>query len=217
MSNSEKLGLGRSFNEITESTNNTDKTAIGITIEKADEIRDRINKDPLTRLTRKEVWNDKLVETLKDNPDSKIVVLFIDLKDFKKVNDTKGHDMGDEVLIYSAEVISDSFRDRDTIAISFESEEERLNVGRNGGDEFGVILNLGRISDEECKNITDMVSARISENFHQGEVAKTTGVGITIGSAIWDGNEPARELVHRSDMSMLEEKERQRTEQGSYR
>ena len=57
----------------------------------------------------------------------KIAVFFLDLDDFKKINDSLGHEVGDKVLIKSAKRLKNILRDGDT-------------VGRLGGDEFIILL-----------------------------------------------------------------------------
>ncbi len=78
---------------------------------------------------------------------TKLTMIMIDLDYFKKINDTYGHDAGDEVLIQFSKLVISNFRDIDT-------------AGRIGGEEFAVIMpetsiNEGKKAAERLKNIIE--------------------------------------------------------------
>jgi diguanylate cyclase (GGDEF)-like protein len=84
--------------------------------------------DSLTGLPNRRLFSDRLGAALSattGRPDLRVGVLYIDLDDFKPVNDTYGHDAGDEVLLNTAHRLRHNIRPRDTVA-------------RLGGDEFAV-------------------------------------------------------------------------------
>jgi diguanylate cyclase (GGDEF)-like protein/PAS domain S-box-containing protein len=87
------------------------------------------NFDPLTKLPNRSMFQDRLSQELKKTQRTvhKLALLFIDLDNFKEVNDTLGHDAGDLLLVEAAQRIASCVRDSDTVA-------------RLGGDEFTVIL-----------------------------------------------------------------------------
>lgn len=87
------------------------------------------NYDVLTHLPNRQLFHDRLEQLIKkaQRDQERLAVLFIDLDHFKEVNDTLGHDVGDELLAEAALRIKDSVRDCDTVA-------------RLGGDEFTVLL-----------------------------------------------------------------------------
>jgi diguanylate cyclase (GGDEF)-like protein/PAS domain S-box-containing protein len=87
------------------------------------------NYDPLTKLVNRRLFREKLNQTIKHSRRSgnAFSLLFIDLDKFKAVNDTLGHDVGDQLLKKAAKRIKACLRDTDTIS-------------RLGGDEFTVIL-----------------------------------------------------------------------------
>ncbi|MCV2358481.1 EAL domain-containing protein [Paucibacter sp. TC2R-5] len=87
------------------------------------------NYDGLTHLPNRQLFHDRLEQLIKkaQRDQERVAVLFIDLDHFKEVNDTLGHDVGDELLEEAALRIKDSVRDCDTVA-------------RLGGDEFTVLL-----------------------------------------------------------------------------
>lgn len=211
-----KSGLGKPLGEILDDAKDG-PTAIGVILAAADELRSSMNNDALTKVTTKSVWFESLKNTLTSNPESNICVIFLDLQNFKKVNDEQGHNKGDEVLIHTANTLKNTFRSGDSIAITYESEEERNDIGRLGGDEFGVILNLDNIGSLDPDEYIASIISRLTDNFYNNQLLKQSGVGVTIGYAIWDGAESAQELLKRADESMLKEKAAQRAEYGSYR
>lgn len=93
------------------------------------------NTDNLTGLSNRVVLTDRLEQVLnqRNSKDRQCAILFIDLDDFKKVNDTKGHHIGDELLIEVSKRLRKIVRKGDTVA-------------RFGGDEF--ILLLENISNQ---------------------------------------------------------------------
>jgi diguanylate cyclase (GGDEF)-like protein len=99
--------------------------------------------DPLTKLPNRALFVDRLGHALVRCQRSKtmVAVFFIDLDNFKKTNDTLGHDAGDDLLIATAARVLDSIRSGDTGA-------------RLAGDEFTIMLD----------NITDIAQAMVVAN-----------------------------------------------------
>ena len=102
-----------------------------ITEKKANEqlIWEQANFDPLTELPNRRMFYDRLGQEIKKAHRSALsmAVLFIDLDHFKEVNDTLGHEKGDQLLVEAANRIGHCIRETDTVA-------------RLGGDEFIIIL-----------------------------------------------------------------------------
>lgn len=102
---------------------------LAVEIKQGDEARHASLHDPLTGLPNRALFNDRLEHGMahaKRNGIS-LVVMFLDLDDFKSINDTHGHDVGDIVLTTIAGRIKQASRDEDTVC-------------RHGGDEFLYML-----------------------------------------------------------------------------
>ncbi len=95
-----------------------------------EQVQHQARHDVLTELPNRRLFEDRLQQTLFQAARSKqtFAVMLIDLDGFKFVNDTFGHDVGDELLVQVAALLKSKLRQSDT-------------VGRLGGDEFSVIVN----------------------------------------------------------------------------
>jgi len=103
-----------------------DMTALS---EAEEELRRLAHHDPLTGLTNRLLFTDRLDSGLRaaHRNDSGLALLFLDVNDFKRINDTHGHAVGDQVLCVFARRLESCVRETDTVA-------------RMGGDEFTVLL-----------------------------------------------------------------------------
>lgn len=132
--------------------------------------------------------------------DHKIVILFIDADNFKRINDTLGHDVGNDVLIETAKRINASLRENDIAA-------------RIGGDEFVVMLT--NVRTDEIISIADKIfksiSKPISSNGHN--VFATFSMGV---STFPDDSDKIDELIKQADMSMYHAKEQGRNRYEKY-
>ncbi|MDH4285259.1 MAG: GGDEF domain-containing protein, partial [Gallionellaceae bacterium] len=102
-------------------------------------IRQLAYYDPLTRLPNRYLLNDRLAQIIAASRRSKYycALMFLDLDNFKQLNDTYGHSMGDLLLMEVAYRITGSVREVDTVA-------------RLGGDEFVVVLN--KLDTDEARS-----------------------------------------------------------------
>lgn len=157
-------------------------------------IRRQAHYDGLTSLPNRLLAMDRLAQAIHvaERSGEKIVLMFVDLDDFKKVNDTLGHDAGDDLLIQAALRLSESVRSGDT-------------VGRHGGDEFLVIMS-GLASAAEA----EVVARRIIEAFQLPFIVagQEVTVSASIGLASYpdDAAVPAV-LLRYADLAMYDAKE----------
>ena len=126
--------------------------------------------DPLTRLPNRLLLMDRTRQALArlHRSDGVVALLFIDLDRFKAVNDTFGHEVGDQLLIDVAKRLEEMMRDSDTVA-------------RLGGDEF-VILGEDIDGDAEALALAERVLGALREPFKVGsaEVSMPASVGVSV-------------------------------------
>jgi diguanylate cyclase (GGDEF)-like protein len=125
-------------------------------------------------------------------------LIFIDLDNFKLVNDTYGHAAGDDVLFTVAEILRARTRETDI-------------VGRLGGDEFGVVLAHATFEDTQRK------AAQLAEAIDALEVrdesrpeTPVVRVGASCGVVEWRTAQTAAALIARADQAMFLEKSRRK-------
>jgi two-component system cell cycle response regulator len=121
-------------------------------------------------------------------------VLLIDIDHFKKVNDTYGHNIGDEVLKIFAERLKNSLRSFDLVA-------------RLGGEEFVAIL--PEVSTERAYIIAERLRRAIAEepfpcSIPEGQIVVTSSLG---GTIIGPGEHTALEILERADKCLYQAKE----------
>ena len=154
--------------------------------------------DNLTGLPNRLLLIDRIEQAIKKVTRHKIIggLIFIDLDNFKLINDTLGHDIGDALLITVAKKMKDSIRDEDT-------------VSRVGGDEFVILLdNLGSTKDDARRNIKYLAS-KIKNSLNSIEYIEghknisTPSIGITLFS---DDSVSVKDLIKQADTAMYEAK-----------
>lgn len=130
-----------------------------------------------------------------EQPSDRFVVMFIDLDQFKPVNDTYGHHMGDQLLLAVAQRIRSLIRNEDI-------------VGRLGGDEF---LLIAQTHEAEAQLIADKLIAQLAQPFEIDGVTLLIGASIGIASYPQHGRD-ADTLVHAADQAMYQAKENGRNQ-----
>lgn len=162
-----------------------------------EQIRYRANYDSLTDLPNRLNFVEHLNEAVSRNRRNPghTVLMFIDLDRFKTINDTLGHDFGDELIRQVATRIGAVIRETDI-------------VSRLGGDEFTVLL--PDMTDEiHASIIAKNILASLAEPFmlYGHEVYSSASIGITICP---DDGEDANTLLKNADMAMYEAKDQGR-------
>ena len=160
----------------------------------AEQILHQAHFDALTDLPNRFLSLDRLTQLLNEaqRNDEKVAVLFLDLDDFKKVNDTLGHETGDNLLIDSAQRLRSVVRSGDT-------------VGRLGGDEFIVLLG-GLAEASAAQPIVENLLDRFRDAFRIDgrELMMTISIGIAVYPS--DGDN-ASQLLRNADSAMYHSKE----------
>ncbi|MDP3291614.1 MAG: diguanylate cyclase [Sulfuricurvum sp.] len=150
----------------------------------------RVQHDPLTGATNRTTLNDRLEHaiTRSKRRKDKIALYFIDLNDFKLVNDRYGHEAGDRLLQDVAKNIRACLRNSDTVC-------------RYGGDEFIVMIEEVK-GEDHLQSIRDAIAAAISEPIYLDE--KTTLFAkASIGLACYpDDATDTDSLIKAADMAM---------------
>jgi len=189
--------------------------------ESEDKIRYLAYYDSLTRLPNRESFKEKLQVALDDAQKNATsgAVLFMDIDEFKRINDTLGHDVGDELLKQLSARLTSLMRQTDAISLgAMHTPEEAANesikvrklkesdiVTRLGGDEFTVLL-----TDVKDVNSTGVIANRILQRISQSfnldghEVFVTSSIGIAMFPE--DGNDVDKLLKH-ADTAMYHAKE----------
>lgn len=166
-------------------------------VKQGDEARHASLHDPLTGLPNRALFNDRLEHGLahaKRNGVS-LVVMFLDLDDFKSINDTHGHDVGDIVLTTIAGRIKQASRDEDTVC-------------RHGGDEFLYMLaeiRSERDSTTIAEKIIAMIEAPCDIRIRDINMSLVIHPSIGIASFPADGI-TAESLVANADKAMYQAK-----------
>ena len=150
--------------------------------------------DPLTKLPNRILLHDRFTQAVafQQRHQKKLAVCFVDLDNFKVINDRYGHDIGDELLIQVAERIKTTLRDVDT-------------VSRHGGDEF--ILLLSEVTNvEHCQEILIRLHQHLAQPYdcrgHHCQISVSTGV-----SFYPDDVDNLDTLIRHADQAMYQSKQ----------
>ncbi len=153
--------------------------------------------DPLTGLANRQLFRDRLAHVVRRSKRTgeAAALMFLDLDGFKRINDTLGHEAGDELLRQVAFWLTGCVREEDSVA-------------RLGGDEFVVLLSrisgpeaVGRVAETILRRLCQRV--RLSEH----EVGVTVSIGVTM--VPFDSDDPGV-LMKYADLAMYRAKERGR-------
>jgi diguanylate cyclase (GGDEF)-like protein/PAS domain S-box-containing protein len=154
-----------------------------------DQLRHLAFHDQLTGLANRALFKEHLDQALRrqSRMGGGLAVLFIDLDEFKSVNDIHGHTLGDELLKQAAARLTAILRDADAIA-------------RIGGDEFAVLFE-GVALGHDASGAAERVVESFAQPFtlESVEVFVTASMGLTVNDS---GTESAEELIRNADLAM---------------
>lgn len=157
------------------------------------DMRDQALRDPLTGLPNRTLLGDRLAHALqRSTRGGPVAVLFVDLDDFKLINDSRGHRAGDELLCAVATRLRGAMRPGDTIA-------------RFGGDEFCIV----------CDDVSDVVEATAIASRVIKEIARPLALqsgehlaSASVGIALAGGRgQPAENVIRAADAAIYRAKE----------
>ncbi len=173
-----------------------------------EEIRTLAFHDALTKLPNRRLLNDRLSQTMATSKRSGCfgALMFLDLDNFKPLNDTHGHEVGDLLLRQVADRLKSCVREVDTVA-------------RFGGDEFVVVLSDLAASQSESRSRAQVVAEKIRVTLSKPYLLSVQRPGqadasvehhctVSIGVAMFVSQEPGLDNILKwADMAMYEAKE----------
>jgi diguanylate cyclase (GGDEF)-like protein/PAS domain S-box-containing protein len=154
-----------------------------------DQLRHQAFHDPLTDLANRALFTDRVEHALarRSGASDAPAVLFVDLDDFKAVNDSLGHSAGDDVLRAVGRRLLSCIRSEDTVA-------------RLGGDEFGILLD-GSNDEAEALEVAERIKNSVSEPYSIDGQEVTVGASIGIAHGKTSTGE-AGDLLRNADVAM---------------
>jgi diguanylate cyclase (GGDEF)-like protein len=150
------------------------------------ELERRALHDPLTGLANRTLFADRAGRALAQR-DERVAALFLDLDDFKTINDTHGHQAGDQLLVAVADALRRSVRPEDTVA-------------RLGGDEFAILIERGA-TEGGARTLADRLLAALRTPVRVAgrDRSISASIGISLGVS---GTATAETLMREADIAM---------------
>ncbi|GBD31669.1 Cyclic di-GMP phosphodiesterase Gmr [bacterium HR33] len=154
------------------------------------ELLEQVTRDPLTGLANRAYFLTVLgraVERSRKNPGYRFALVFVDLDDFKRINDTYGHLIGDQCLVVVGRRLESSVRPGDVVA-------------RLGGDEFTVLLD-GVSDAADVRKVVRRIQETLSSPWEVGgyELKTTASIGVALAEGQYAD---AGEVLHAADRAM---------------
>jgi len=158
------------------------------------ELKEMLTIDTLTNIPNRRYLDFQLESLLKENVqfDSQFGILFFDIDHFKDINDTYGHNIGDEVLKVVANTLKSNVRGKDI-------------VGRWGGEEFIGVFNISTL--ESLMFLAEKLRILIEKSMYKFQDNDPINVTVSIGGTIYEKDESISDLIQRADKLMYESKQ----------
>jgi diguanylate cyclase (GGDEF)-like protein len=153
------------------------------------------NTDGLTKLYNKRYFDEKLKSeiALVKNLGDPLSLLILDLDNFKKINDTHGHPVGDQVLRRLGEIVQASIRETDCAC-------------RYGGEEFAVIL--PGTDREKSLDVAERIRQAMAADIFETSRGNKFSITVSIGLGQYITGETCAELIRRTDQALYQAKGR---------
>ncbi len=149
--------------------------------------------DPLTDLANQTLFYDRLTHAISraERNSESLAILYLDIDNFKSINDDHGHEFGDQVLLVLADRLKTAVRASDTVA-------------RLGADEFAIILE-NIISDEDIAKVSQKIMASASAEIQLHDLSTQPSLSCGISRFPKNGKLP-NHLIRLADIAMTEAK-----------
>ncbi len=166
------------------------------------------NYDSLTGLPNRTLFRDRLAQAMSRARRSGVpmVLMFLDLDNFKVINDSLGHEVGDQLLRHVANMLESCLRDTDTVAHRVDNNwgPDAITVSRLGGDEFTVIAEQVASAEDAAllaRRVLDALATPLQLLEHELHVSASIGISMyPVDDTDLDG------LVRHTDMAMYRSK-----------
>jgi len=153
------------------------------------ELKDKLRIDPLTKVANRHYFDFQITKRIDEAKVFKNTfgILIADIDHFKRINDTYGHLVGDEILKIVANSLSSNVEKTDT-------------VSRWGGEEFIAIVEVSNLKDLE--KIAERLRKVVMTSSHQIDSGESLSVTISIGGTLYQEADSVKSLIDRADQSM---------------
>lgn len=165
----------------------------GLIEEKTQQLNELAFYDVLTGLVNRRLFIQQLEQEVKalQRNGKKAALMYLDLDDFKKVNDTLGHNAGDQLLVEVAKKLKGTMRSSDIIC-------------RLGGDEYAILM-MDVTDSQDCQKISEKIITSVSSEIILEGISLTVGISIGI-TIIPDDSNTIREMLNSADLALYESK-----------
>ncbi|MGB4127178.1 MAG: GGDEF domain-containing protein [Bacilli bacterium] len=163
------------------------------------ELRDKLRTDPLTLVANRNFFDFQINKRLEEARlfGNKFGILMMDIDNFKKVNDTYGHLVGDEIFKIVAYTLSSNVKKTDM-------------VSRWGGEEFIALVDV--TTNEELAAIAERLRTLVAASGYKLNVDKTIQVTISIGGTLVTKDDTIKSAITRADDNMYYAKQNGRNQ-----